>query len=271
MLKVQTERERRSRFAARVGLTQEQVQVSRDQGLLQPVGQTTSAEGQTVARGATSASAVSGIAAVSGLPDQGSGTASGSVPGAARGLAPETTRSSTTRTAEELEEDDQEAHKFIRLEDEEETVATLWGSERISIVGEVTNVKVAVPMEKNHLDYRHISPSDYYNLVDEDTGEPLDAQKVAEGVNRVMKFLDEQRLGEPVLRRTVRSVIWTARWVHRIKGDGVRSRYVARQFKNATEEVESDVYAATPRLETIRLLLAWALVNKYEIRTGDFS
>eukprot|EP00971_Amphidinium_carterae_P002922 57197-Amphidinium_carterae.1 len=86
-----------------------------------------------------------------------------------------------------------------------------------------------------------------------------------------MKFLDEQRLGEPVLRSTVRSVIWTTRWVHRVKGDGVRSRYVARQFKNATVEVESDVYAATPRIETIRLLIAWALVNKHEIRTGDFS
>eukprot|EP00971_Amphidinium_carterae_P220926 4386304-Amphidinium_carterae.1 len=110
-----------------------------------------------------------------------------------------------------------------------------------------------------------------YNLVDEDNGEPLDAQKVAEGVNREMKFLEEQRLGEPVLRKTVRSVIWTARWVHRTKGDGVRSRYVARQFKNATEESECDVYAATPRLESIRMLIAWALVNKYEIRTGDFS
>eukprot|EP00971_Amphidinium_carterae_P206505 4097718-Amphidinium_carterae.1 len=50
-------------------------------------------------------------------------------------------------------------------------------------------------MEKNDLDYRHISPMDYYDLVDEDTGEPLDAQKVAEGVSREMKFLDEQRLG----------------------------------------------------------------------------
>eukprot|EP00971_Amphidinium_carterae_P296462 5889180-Amphidinium_carterae.1 len=75
-----------------------------------------------------------------------------------------------------------------------------------------------------------------------------------------MKFLEEQRLGEPVLRKnvTAKSATWTARWVHRIKGDGVRSRYVARQFKNATEEAESDVCAATPRLETIRLMIAWA-------------
>eukprot|EP00971_Amphidinium_carterae_P293160 5820480-Amphidinium_carterae.3 len=84
-------------------------------------------------------------------------------------------------------------------------------------------------MEKNHLDYSHIIPSDYYNLVDEDNGQPLDAQK-------------------PVLRKnvTAKSVMWTTRWIHRIKGDGVRSRYVARQFKNATEESECDVYAATP-------------------------
>eukprot|EP00971_Amphidinium_carterae_P071253 1409100-Amphidinium_carterae.1 len=86
-----------------------------------------------------------------------------------------------------------------------------------------------------------------------------------------MKFLEEQKLGETVDRRNVKSTIWTARWVHRVKGDGVRSRYGARQFKNAPEESECDVYAATPRLETIRLLIAWALVNKYEIRTGDFS
>eukprot|EP00971_Amphidinium_carterae_P078570 1554430-Amphidinium_carterae.1 len=74
-----------------------------------------------------------------------------------------------------------------------------------------------------------------------------------------MKFLEEQRLGETVLRNTVKSTVWTARWVHRVKGDGVRSRYVARQCKNATDEVESDVYAAAPRLEAIRLLIAWAL------------
>eukprot|EP00971_Amphidinium_carterae_P275023 5457022-Amphidinium_carterae.1 len=60
-----------------------------------------------------------------------------------------------------------------------------------------------------------------------------------------MQFLGEQKLGEIVDRNSVKSTVWTARWAHRVKGDGVRSRYVARQFKNATDEVESDVYAAT--------------------------
>eukprot|EP00971_Amphidinium_carterae_P189097 3754016-Amphidinium_carterae.2 len=65
-----------------------------------------------------------------------------------------------------------------------------------------------------------------------------------------MKFLDEQRLSEPYLRKEVpeRAVIWTARWVQHVKGDGVRSRYVARQFKNASAEADTEVYAATPRL-----------------------
>eukprot|EP00971_Amphidinium_carterae_P025098 495508-Amphidinium_carterae.1 len=66
-------------------------------------------------------------------------------------------RSSTTRGADDLsvdlEEADQEAHKFIRVDDTEE-IAILRGIERISVVGEVTEVSVAVPMETNVLDYK---------------------------------------------------------------------------------------------------------------------
>eukprot|EP00971_Amphidinium_carterae_P139667 2767031-Amphidinium_carterae.1 len=65
----------------------------------------------------------------------------------------------------------------------------------------------------SHLDYSHINTSDYYDLVDEDNRQPLDAQKVAEGLNREMSFLEEQRLGEPVLRKNVieKSIVWTTR------------------------------------------------------------
>eukprot|EP00971_Amphidinium_carterae_P149924 2972312-Amphidinium_carterae.1 len=217
----------------------------------------------TVASGATT----SAVASIAG--NEASAGAADSI-GTASGPAPAMERSNNTRVAKELDEDDQAAHKFIRLDDTQE-IAILRGIERISVVGEVTEVSVAVPMEKNVLDYKYINQADYQDLVDEDTGEPRDAQKVAEGLNREMKFLNEQTLGEIVDRNAAKSTVWTARWVHRVKGEGVRARYVARQFKNATDEVESDVYAATPRLETIRLLIAWALVNGHEIRTGDFS
>eukprot|EP00971_Amphidinium_carterae_P351973 6492370-Amphidinium_carterae.2 len=62
---------------------------------------------------------------------------------------------------------------------------------------------VAVPTEKNVLEYSNISPEYYYDLVDEDNVQPLDAQKVVEGVHREMKFLNEQRLGEPYPRDKV--------------------------------------------------------------------
>eukprot|EP00971_Amphidinium_carterae_P173428 3437877-Amphidinium_carterae.2 len=153
--------------------------------------------------------------------------ASGSIPGVTSGSTPEAVRDSTIRRRM-VDEEDQAARKFVRLADEEETISTLWGRERLSKTGEIIDVAVTVPMERHEMDYSNISPSDYYDLVDEDNGQPLDAQKVAEGIHREMKFLDEQRLGEMYLRKNVpeRAVVWTTRWVHRVKGDGVRSQYV---------------------------------------------
>eukprot|EP00971_Amphidinium_carterae_P254075 5044036-Amphidinium_carterae.2 len=111
------------------------MQSSRDRGLLQPVGPTNIAETQSAASGVASAPAVSGTAAVSGAAGSATASASGANSrGVASGPAPEAARSSTVRFAKALEEADQEAHKFIRLDDE--TVSTLWGSERVSVVTE---------------------------------------------------------------------------------------------------------------------------------------
>eukprot|EP00971_Amphidinium_carterae_P351543 6492157-Amphidinium_carterae.9 len=160
----------------------------------------------------------------------------------ANGPTLDTARDSTVRMAEMLDEKDQAARKYVRS-------------------GRSLRLQLAMSM-----DYSNIDPSDYYDLVDEDIGQRLDAQKVAQGVNREMKFPEEQKLGEPFLRKDVpeRAVIWTARWVHRVKGDGVSSRYVERQLKNASAEADSEVYAATPRLESIRILIARALMNGHE-------
>eukprot|EP00971_Amphidinium_carterae_P350077 6491368-Amphidinium_carterae.2 len=64
-----------------------------------------------------------------------------------------------------------------------------------------------------------------------------------------MRFLDEQRLGEPYLRREV----------------------PARRSEHSSGEADSEVYAATPRLESIRLLIAWAHMHGFEVKTEDFS
>eukprot|EP00971_Amphidinium_carterae_P155750 3088488-Amphidinium_carterae.1 len=90
----------------------EQVQASRYRGLLQPVGQTTEAGRQTADAGSSGTTAV-GSSAVGGTAGEASAGAADSS-GAASGPAPEVERSSTTRGADELDEDDQAAHKFIR-------------------------------------------------------------------------------------------------------------------------------------------------------------
>eukprot|EP00971_Amphidinium_carterae_P161081 3194157-Amphidinium_carterae.1 len=83
-------------FTARVGLTPEQVQVSRDRGLLQPVGQTTDAGRRAVSSGgsvpaaavrettgvATAVRGTAGNEASAGAADS-RGATSGSTPGAA--------------------------------------------------------------------------------------------------------------------------------------------------------------------------------------------
>eukprot|EP00971_Amphidinium_carterae_P269209 5340706-Amphidinium_carterae.2 len=123
-------------FAARVGMTPEQVQLAQDKGLLPEVSETTSGSVPTAAAsGAAAAStspasgaakAVSGTASepvtTSGVSD--SGVASGSTPGVASGSTPTDARDSTVRGAEtlveELQANLQQAHKFVRLADEDE-------------------------------------------------------------------------------------------------------------------------------------------------------
>eukprot|EP00971_Amphidinium_carterae_P234607 4655463-Amphidinium_carterae.1 len=141
-------------FAARVGLTREQVQQARDRGLLPEVGPASG----------PSAAAVSGTAGVGSGSSVRAGSTSGTaVPGGASGPSPTTgagvssgttpLQESKTRSAEELAEDDQQAHKFARLadDDEDEVISTLYGITRLTKDGEVTDVAVTVPMEHNPL------------------------------------------------------------------------------------------------------------------------
>eukprot|EP00971_Amphidinium_carterae_P095019 1880067-Amphidinium_carterae.2 len=157
------------------------------------ISETTSGSVPTAAVSGTAASAASGAAATTTEPASGaakavSGTASGqpnySSAGTASGSVPGVTkaRDSTIRRAERLAEEDPEAHKFVRLADEDEAISTLWGSTKLSKVGEITDVAVTVPMERNELDYSNPDPEQCYSLVDEYNGQPLDAQNVAEGV-----------------------------------------------------------------------------------------
>ena len=53
----------------------------------------------------------------------------------------------------------------------------------------------------------------------------------------------------------------SVRWVDTLKSDGVRSRQVARDFKGGDND-RDDLFAATPPLESKRMLLSKAATRK---------
>ena len=55
---------------------------------------------------------------------------------------------------------------------------------------------------------------------------------------------------------------WGARWCHREKGDGVRSRFLVKQFNDAKH---GDFFTYTPRAEAMRILLTAATLLRHTI------
>ena len=124
----------------------------------------------------------------------------------------------------------------------------------------------------------HIGPASYAVpeevlpkvYLDEDDGSHLPCEQVREGIERETQLMNELDVYERTLRTNVPRGhrIWTARSCHRRKGEGVRSRYVIRQYKG---EVDADVFSGTPGIEVIRVLLAICLIEGTDAIPGDFS
>ena len=87
---------------------------------------------------------------------------------------------------------------------------------------------------------------------------PLDPQAVADARREEFEFIRKLDLYEEVsvqdcLKHTGRPPIST-KWVDILKGDSVRSRWVARDFKPKGEKYMADLFAAMPPLEAKRML-----------------
>ena len=123
---------------------------------------------------------------------------------------------------------------------------------------------VEIPTEHNPLEFR------YVNYYDDDDGELLSTEAVHAGIEREMKFMEGLEVGTAVRRSELPpdTKVWGTRWCHRKKGSEVRSRFVVQQFKNA---IDTEVHASTPRMESVRLIMAIALLYDLVLRIGDFS
>ncbi|CAK0835277.1 unnamed protein product [Prorocentrum cordatum] len=102
---------------------------------------------------------------------------------------------------------------------------------------------------------------------EDDSGEQLGMGQVREGIEREAKFMVSLDIGE-VVERPRGKKLRAARLRHRKEGDGVRSRFVVKQFKDAQA---GDFFACAPRAESARVLMAAALLLKHIIATTDFS
>eukprot|EP00438_Fugacium_kawagutii_P035748 Skav229342 [mRNA] locus=scaffold2596:309131:310621:- [translate_table: standard] len=61
-----------------------------------------------------------------------------------------------------------------------------------------------------------------------------------------------------------------SRWVHREKGDEVRSRIVGLGYDENIKDAD-DIYASTPLFSILRVILCLAIVRGWSVRVGDIS
>ena len=110
-------------------------------------------------------------------------------------------------------------------------------------------------------------PKVYY---EEDDGSILPSDQVHAGINRELDRMARLNVSSRVLRSDVPkgSKVWSARWCHRRKGDGVRSRYVVRQFRDSDWET---AFSGVPGLTVVRVLLAVCVIEDLEAVPGDFE
>jgi hypothetical protein len=85
---------------------------------------------------------------------------------------------------------------------------------------------------------------------------------------RSKEVLEEVSLGD--LSSDDRASVLTSRWVHRRRGEELRSRLVVRGFDQFVDDKDS-VYASTPVLISLRVSVVLVLSARWSIYAGDVS
>jgi len=97
---------------------------------------------------------------------------------------------------------------------------------------------------------------------------------VCEGMNQEMQSMKTfdvyEEIPETSLSVEQLSEVIDTKWVHRYKGQGVRSRLVVRGFMQNIEDAD-DTFASTPTLITLKILLLMSLAKDWSVRTADVS
>ena len=94
---------------------------------------------------------------------------------------------------------------------------------------------------------------------------PLDPEKVIAARKLEIAYADKKPVWEKILRETAKGKGWKivkSRWIDINKGDDLNPNYRSRMMGKEFNDSELDgLFAATPPLEALRLLLSWAATD----------
>ena len=122
--------------------------------------------------------------------------------------------------------------------------------------------------------FPHVTAAECGGAWCEDTGAWIEAEAVANGINREMDLLMDLDTAEENRREDVPqgTKIWSSRWCHRLRKQTCRSRFVVRQFNPDKGRVGNDeFFAPTPGGEIGRILFALASMWQLALAVLDFS
>ena len=136
----------------------------------------------------------------------------------------------------------------------------------------IMEMATADRIELFHLMAFHEKPSTEAQQMISSCGQLFPKDKLMEGRRREMMNL--AHFGVATLVRRDRlpkgTRIISTRWEEKWKGEDVRSRFVARDYRHLDPKRE-DIFAATPTDTGLLILLALAASKRHVIRTGDLT
>ena len=102
----------------------------------------------------------------------------------------------------------------------------------------------------------------------------FDPEKMKQGMIKEMTSMVKQGVFEEITieeatEEEKRNIIGS-KWVHRNKGDEVRSRIVGLGYDEVIKDAD-DIYASTPLFAILRVILCIALARGWSIKVGDIS
>ena len=171
-------------------------------------------------------------------------------------------------------------HRHVSLEDGRAKAAAIYTEEFCEAIVKAYEVQVLGSQERPIYNLEELHPEPmkiaegdaqemYGGIVDSVTGEILEPEAVKKGREYEMGVFHDRRVYHYVTAEKASAdeegIIIATRWVNSRKGDGVRCRFVGKEF--ADGDPRDDLFAGTPPLMAAKLLVSRAATSRRSTRS----